>query len=308
MDISKIRTFVHIADLRSFTRAAAFLNVSQPALSRQMRLLEHEVGAKLLHRHGHGVSLTVAGAAFFEKCKNLIRDFENLREDFGGNKSRRGLTGLVGLGVPQPMSWRLADPFLTDFRKRHSGVSLRIVEGFSGLLHEWLLSGSIDLAILYGPRTSKVITAIPLLSEDLFAIGPPTKENLRRGAITPDELDRHHLILPHKPHVIRELAEQSGMSSTPLFEADALAVMVELARIGKGFTILPMTAVSHDVEARRVAAIPIRHPPLSWTVSICHSSVRPINPAVRATLERVQEEVTRQVRSGRWPARLARSE
>jgi LysR family nitrogen assimilation transcriptional regulator len=82
MDIRKIRTFVHIAELGSYSRAATFLHVSQPALSRQMRLLEGELNLSLFHRHGHGVELTDEGLAFLDRCRDVLMDFEQLRQDF----------------------------------------------------------------------------------------------------------------------------------------------------------------------------------------------------------------------------------
>src|SRR3546814_17248555 len=85
MDIRKIRTFVYVSELKSFTRASVFLHISQPALSRQIRLLEEEVGVKLFVRSGHGVELTEQGTIFLDRSVGFLSQFASLRADFTNN-------------------------------------------------------------------------------------------------------------------------------------------------------------------------------------------------------------------------------
>ena len=306
MDLRQMRSFVHVADLRSFSRAAAFLAVSQPALSRQMRLLEEELGARLFHRNGKGVALTEAGSLLFERCARILAEVEDLRSELkGGVAGVEGLTGSVGIGVPVNVSPLLADPFLEKCRTRHPGVSIRLVEGYSALLHEWLLTGSVELSFLYGPRPSRVIASTRLLVEDLYAIGAATPANRAREAITPAELARSPVVLPHRPHVIRELVHQTGVQPVEIVEVDAPGVMIELARAGRAWSILPLTCVTTHLAAGLVTAIPIQQPSLSWTATLSHSALKPLTPAAGAVFKLLREEVADLVRSGRWPARLA---
>src|SRR3546814_14349012 len=85
MDIRKIRTIVYVTGLKSFTRASVFLHISQPALSRQIRLLEEEVGVKLFVRSGHGVELTEQGKIFLDRSVGFLSQFASLRADFTNN-------------------------------------------------------------------------------------------------------------------------------------------------------------------------------------------------------------------------------
>lgn len=300
MDLKQMRAFVHVADQRSFSRAASVLRTTQPSLSRQIRQIESELGTKLLHRHGHGVALTGAGAILFERCKRILSDVEDLRGEVASQ--RPGVTGLTTLGVPAPMAWRFADPFLDRFSKQFPGVTLRIVEGFSGFLHDWLLSGIVDLAIMYGPRQSKIIDATQLLIEDLYAIGPP---NDGRKVISVEELAAYPLILPHPPHVIRSLIHDAGLQPARLIEVDSLSLMVELAHQGKGFSLLPMTAVRQEILSGYVSTIAIEKPALSWGVTLCKNDLRPISPATEVLFAHIKIEVADMVLTGRWDARLA---
>jgi LysR family nitrogen assimilation transcriptional regulator len=308
MEIRHIRTFVHVAELRSLTRAAAFLRVSQPALSRQIRLLEGELRTTLFHRHGHGVTLTHSGELLFERSAALLTEFENIRQDIAtpGRKARN-LTGTVSIGVPISVSPLLAHPFLDNCRKLYPGITLKLVEGFSSLIHEWLLSGSIELAILYGPPTGNVITQVPLLEEDLFAIGAPSPENRNRPFIRARDLNKHQLILPHRPHPIREITLQSGIRPAAVIEVDAMGIMVELARAGVGYTILPGPAVMREIAAGTVVRIAIRDPGLSWTVSLGYANWRPLSAAAETIFRLMRSEISSLVHQGRWPARLVPS-
>jgi len=295
-----MRVFVHVADQRSLSKAGAVLKLSQSAVSRQISRFEEAVGAKLFHRHGHGVALTDAGAHLFRRCKRILADVETLESDVW-KQARLDVTGSVTLGVPAPMAARLAGPFLDHFAEKYPGVSLRIVEGFSSFLHEWLLGGTIDLAILYGPRPSTIVDATELLEENLFAIGPPDYRD--RDHIDLEELNRHPFIVPHVPHVIRSIVGDTGIQPARYVEVDALSLMVELAHQGKGFSLLPLTAVRQELLSGYVSALPITGLDLSWSVSLCRNDLRPMTPAMQVLYDHVREEVAAMVRSGQWTAR-----
>jgi LysR family nitrogen assimilation transcriptional regulator len=271
-------------------------------------LLEEELDVRLLHRNGHGVGLTEAGEILAERSKGLLKELGDIRDEVKHRAQRKGLAGKVSVGISPASSSFLAHPFLAHCREQYPAVSLRLLEGLGIMLEEWLRVGSVDLALLYGPRASKSIIATRLLIEDLYAVGACTPENQARTVFTPADLCDAPLILPHQPHVIRDLAQQAGIEPRHLTEVDAFGVMVELARSGAGFALLPISTVSRDIAAGRVVAIPVERPSISWTVSICHSSVRPLSPAAAAIRELMRREIDELVKTGHWPARLAQTD
>jgi LysR family transcriptional regulator, nitrogen assimilation regulatory protein len=305
LDIRQIRTFVHIAEFQSFTRASTYLHISQPALSRQIRLLEAELGLQLFRRHGHGAELTSDGVAFLKRCAKVLSEFETLKTAFTSGAPKLNTTGKVGIGCPVPASRFLTGSFIAKMRDEHSGVSLRIVEGFSALIHEWLISGSIDLAFLYGTHPGHILTSELLLHENLYAIGAPTPYNKALQSITMAELVRSPLILDNKPHVARRLVEPYITNKTKVIEVSALSLILELARQGQGYGILPSSAVAYHVASNKVVAIPIVEPSLNWEVSICYSTLRPLSDAAELVLDAIRAEVMNRVKSGDWAATLA---
>jgi LysR family nitrogen assimilation transcriptional regulator len=310
VDLKQIRAFAHIAELRSFTRAAAFLHISQPALSRQMRLLEEELKMKLFQRQTHGVELTNEGLAFFNRCREVLTNFEQLRQDFSpAQGTRLSVMGSVSVGLPVPAS-RFATPrLLAAARDAYPGLSVRFVEGFSGLLHEWLISGSLDIAILFEPRTSKILTSKALLMENLFAICKPDNAFGGQAFIEAKDLGTMPLILPHRPHILRELVDSLHLNHVEVVEIDSASLMIELAASGIGITILPRESVSHAVRAGDVIALPILNPTLSWQVTVCYSNVRPLSLGARVVLDLLRKDISHRVTSGEWPhGRLMRME
>jgi LysR family nitrogen assimilation transcriptional regulator len=303
MDYRQIRYFIHVANSRNITRASSVLGISQPALSRQMNLLEQDLGTKLFHRHGHGVILTADGALFLDHCTRLLGQFEEVRGVFKRTRKRSRLTGSVGIGMPVPVIRMFADPFVSNFNDAHPGISLRLAEGFSALLHEWLLSGSMDMAMLYGIRPSKVLVQERLLVEDLALISPPDATFVRSGPIYLREIGKMPIILPHRPHVLRDVVDQTGLKPAAVIEVDALTLMIELVCAGKGVTLLPRHAIGNNA-ASSVVAVPLADAGMNWDVTLCCSAMRPLSEAAKETYRAIRAEVERLVSSGVWPGRL----
>lgn len=273
-----------------------------------MRLLEAELRFKLFHRHGHGVELTNEGMAFLDRCQHVLNDFEQLRNDFRSHRSGKVVMGNVCIGLPVPAT-RFATPrLLATAREAHPGLSVRFVEGFSTLLHEWLLSGSLDLAILFEPRTSKILSSTPLLFEDLFAVSAAKYAPKNPKFIEAQDLSSTTLILPHRPHVLRDLVDGLHLPRESYMEIDSTSLMIELARTGNGTTILPRGSVESALRSGNLVALPIVNPTLSWQVSVCYSNVRPLSLGAKVMLNLMRKEITQKVISGEWgPGRLIRS-
>lgn len=291
MDIRQIKTFVHIADLHSFSRASAFLHVSQPALSRQMRLLEEELGIKLFHRHGHGAELTEDGALFHQRSRKILADFLNLKSEFYSRGRNADITGTVGIGLPVPATRFIGVEFINAFRERSSGISLKIVEGFSALLHEWLLSGSLDLAVQYGGRSTTAITAEPVLTEDLYAVTGAGTLLAEQASVRASDLASMPLILPNRPHVLRDLIDDLELEDARTVEVGAISLMFDMARVGKGVTILPRSSLDPALGTGGLVALPIHDPYLTWEVSICYSALKPLTPAAMVVRDELRNEL-----------------
>jgi LysR family nitrogen assimilation transcriptional regulator len=129
MDLKQLAYFVRVAELGSFSRASAMLDIAQPALSRQVRALELELRQHLLVRNGRGVTLTEAGKVLLEHSRGVLHQVERLREEL--SRVRGSLAGSVALGLPPTVSKVLTVPVSREFRRRMPNATLAITEGLS---------------------------------------------------------------------------------------------------------------------------------------------------------------------------------
>ena len=131
-ELSQLRCFVAVAEERHFGRAALRLNMTQPPLSRQIRLLEHQVGTELLHRTSRSVSLTAAGRSFLPDAARLLR----LAEEASASARRvaGGMAGTLGVGYTATVGYGLLPSLVRAIRARVPGVSLTLKEMVSGAL------------------------------------------------------------------------------------------------------------------------------------------------------------------------------
>ena len=152
MDLRQLEYFVRIAELGSFTRAASMLGVAQPALSRQVRLLEVELRQSLLLRNGRGVTTTEAGKVLLEHGRGILHQVERAREDLG--RVGGTLAGRVAVGLPPTVARMMAVELTREFRRRLPQAALSISEGLSVSMQERLIAGRLDIALLYNPTPS----------------------------------------------------------------------------------------------------------------------------------------------------------
>ena len=221
MDLKQIEYFVRVAELGSFTRASVVLDIAQPALSRQVRLLEVELRQNLLVRNGRGATPTEAGKLLLEHGRGILHQVERAREELG--RVRGALAGRVAIGLPPSIAKVLTVPLTRAFRVKMPDAALAISEGLSVAMRESLTTGLLDIALLYNTTPAPGIETTALLEEDLFLVqrrAPGQSEAeadaLARTPLPLDELPRFPLVIPTRPNSIRLVADGAGCAVLPM--------------------------------------------------------------------------------------------
>ena len=245
MDLKQIAYFVRVAELGSFTRASAALNIAQPALSRQVRLLEVELRQNLLVRNGRGATPTEAGKLLLEHGRGILHQLERVREDLG--RVRGGLAGRVAVGMPTSVSKMLVVPLSRAFRERMPDAKLSISEGLSVAMQESLTNGRLDIALLYNAQSTPELEITKLLQEDLFLVQAKGGADKNKPPIALAELASIPLVIPSRPNALRTLldTEMAAVNQRPsiALEIDGVAAILDLVADGAGAAVLPMNAV-----------------------------------------------------------------
>jgi len=300
MDLKQLEYFVHVAELGSFTKAAALLSVAQPALSRQVRSLEVELEQTLLYRNGRGVSPTEAGKRLLAHGRGILQQVDRARAEIEDVKGAP--VGHVVVGVPPSVGKMLTVPLVAAFQARLPRATLGIVEGLTTYVTEWLLMGRVDVAMLYNPMPSPAIEILPLLEEPLFLIGPEARGATKAPRPVPmRELPGFPLIIPSRPHAIRMQVEtllaNLGLKANVALEIDGVPAILDLVHQGYGYAVLPINAVRGDNLRRSFLARPIVEPRLKGVLALAISSQRPTTPLTRRTLELIREVGPRVLRA-----------
>jgi len=301
-----LQYFVSIAESGSFTKSALQNNMAQSALSRRVRDLEVELGTALFYRNGRGVVLTDAGEVFLARARGLLAEREALRQDMRASVSE--LDGTVKLAVPPSVGLVLLAPLLRQIRADLPRVRMRVMEGFSGHVAEWLAAGKVDLAVLYKIKASALLDAEHLLFEDLFLISAPDAPHLgAANGVSIAELAGEELVLPGPPHGLRVLVEEAaakgGVTLNVSIELETLPTIHDLVGSGGIRTILPLTAVSRELQAGRLVAQRIT-PAINRELILAHAPHRAAAPVTKAVVRLIRAQISDLVRSGVWAGRL----
>lgn len=291
MDLKQIEYFVRVAELGSFTRASAALGVAQPALSRQVRLLEVELRQNLLLRNGRGATPTEAGKLLLEYGRGILHQVERAREELG--RVRGALAGRVAIGLPPSVAKVLTMPLIREFRVRLPDAALSISEGLSAAMQESLITGRLDIALLYNASATPGIEITPLLEEDLFLVQgqPDTAASLHDQPITLREVAMLPLIIPTRPNAIRMQveAELANIGCYPqiALEIDGVSAILDLVLDGAGSAVLSRNAVATSGRPFAFVVRPIAQ--LHSKLSVAVSSQRPATLTQQAMLGLIQQ-------------------
>lgn len=306
MDLRQLNTFLQVAELGSVSRASDRLRIAQPALSRQVRLLEEELGVPLFARHGRGMQLTPAGEALRARAGAILRQVEEARADL---MDRAGtVRGRVVFGLTPTVGAVLATRLIERFLAEHPQVTLRVVHAFSGYLLEWLQAGELDIAVTYGGLTAAGVRQTPLLIEGMCLVAAAEAGLSPHRAVPFADVAARRLVLPGPAHGLRKLVEAAardqGLALNVAVEADDLEVLKDLAQRRLGATVLPLAAVRAAVDRQLLSAAPIIDPQITRKLVVVEPLGRPVSSAVTHFSQALRAEVAQMVEAGLWNGQL----
>ncbi|MET0857812.1 MAG: LysR substrate-binding domain-containing protein [Telluria sp.] len=293
MDLKQLSYFVRVAELGSFTRASIVLDIAQPALSRQVRLLEVELHQNLLVRNGRGITLTEAGRVLLEHSRGVLHQMERLREEL--SRVRGSLAGRVAIGLPPTLGRILAVPVTREFKRLMPEASLSIVDGLSKTMQESLLTGQLDIALLYNAFPSPGVELRPVMQDELLLVQGGGNAD---APVELKDIPQYPLIIPRRPNAIRMHVETAllniGVQPRIAMEVDSVATILDLVADGVGNAILSRHAVLTAAQPERFSTRLITNPGLYPLLSVAISADRPATSTQQATLE-ILERITRDV-------------
>jgi LysR family transcriptional regulator, nitrogen assimilation regulatory protein len=293
MDTRRLYSFVRVVDAGSITRAADLLHIAQPALSQQMTALESLFGQQLLSRSKQGVEPTEAGRVLYRHARVILRQLEQAQADV--EVVGRELAGGVSVGLaPYSTVNALAFPLLSAVRARYPRVLLHINENFGGVLSEALMTGRMDMALLYESGPIRGVDFERLLTEELVVVAPDGIDLPARAddAVTMADLADVPLLLPGPTHTIRRVVDQAfaqaSSAANVVGEVESVPLMARAVRGGLGATVLPRSVARRMIGGSELHQ---RHltPALEVQVSLGTASGQTLSRAAEAVRELLRE-------------------
>ncbi|NML97791.1 LysR family transcriptional regulator [Paraburkholderia sp. RP-4-7] len=302
MDIRQIRTFLAIADTGSATRAAELLHIVQPAVSRQLKLLEDDVGAPLFERDRRGMQLTEAGHILLDRARRALRELESAQQEI---RPTPGLvSGAVSLGLLPSSCELLTAPLVGALQRAFPQIRVSLSVGYTDHLLRWLESGEIDAALLYDPAASPALDVKPLVEESLSLVGLASIGLSDDYPVSVAALGDAPLVLPSAPHRLRSLVEHAcavaGVGITFAAETNALSVQKALVAQGYGATVMPRVAVQQEIERGVFSAARIDGEAFLRRIYLAIPTTRRSSTAVRCATTVLQNCVREIACSGEW--------
>ena len=292
MELRDLRYFVAVADHHGFSRAANTLKISQPALSRQIRSLEKELGIQLFDRVGRRTLLTAAGTDLLDRGRALLRESESIKgraSDLSG-----GSRGLLRLGATPHAYESFVARLLARFRRAKPEIEISLVEDGAANLVDAVKTGSIHVAVASLPIGTG-LEGRPLFPFGVVAVVPRSHPLAASKMVDPVELARYPLLLMNRSFLTRQLFDRAcqALHVTPkvLLESNSAHTLLSLAENGQGIAVIPST-VKLGQSRQRIVPLQYRGKPVGLWMSAVWDAKRYLTPAAKAFID-VAYEVTR---------------
>lgn len=295
--------FLRIAELGSFSRAAAVLFVAQPALSRQIKLLEEELGVVLLLRSDSGARLTEAGELVADRSRSLLQQMENLRSEVSALAG--SVKGQISIGMPPSLCDLVTTPLTQRCYAQYPDVRLSVTEGISSTIYQLVLAGELDAGIVSSTESMRGLESTSLLSEPLvLAYHRGMDMKLRPdGAVELEQLARQPMALTRSPNAMRvildEALKSAGLKVKPILESNSTRHLARAVALGVGCTVIPYSGMYDEHRAATVEVVPVHGLAVTW--ALISSRERSLPAAGRKLVELIKDIAQGHIAGGAWP-------
>ena len=251
MDLRQLEIIRAIADTGSFTAAGEKLHVSQSAISRQILLLEEELGEPVFHRIGRRIRITPAGESLLQLSHRVFQDLQETVSTI--SEKRDSLSGTIRLVGGMTVCLYVFPTLLAEVRRVHPHLDLKVTVGSAERSIAMLRSGAGDLGMITLPVEATDLVSVPVLQEELLLITYPAHPLAKKKSIAPADLDKQDFVLFETGSITRRLVEQffarEGVDPEVIMETENVEIIKAMVRSGLGISIIPSQAAASDVKA-----------------------------------------------------------
>src|SRR5215813_4306176 len=258
MDLDQLETFLEVARLSSFSRAAERRFRTQPAISSQIRALEEEVGAKLLDRSGGKVSITAAGKIFQKWAEETLETRKAVLTAIA--EAERVPRGEIVVGANEGTCLHILPEVFADFKKQYPTVAVSIKRADYARILESVIDNSVDFGVVSLPVTDNRLTAVLIHRDELVIIAPPQHPLAKSKSASVADVTKFPLLLPKAGHTrdaLEELFHERKLKPHYSMELDSSELLKRFVAADVGVGFIARSNAIADIKAGTLKAIPM---------------------------------------------------
>ncbi|MGC7411476.1 LysR family transcriptional regulator [Pandoraea pneumonica] len=288
LNLDQLHTFAEVIDAGSFSAAADRLDLSQPAVSLQVRQLEQRLNVRLIERVGKRLKPSSAGLTLLEHAHRIDAAVEEALQALSTHA--QGIAGEVAIGTGATACIHLLPPMLRTMRKRHPALDIRVSTGNTDDVVAAVTENRLDVGLVTLPAAGRSLHITPVLRDEFVAIAP-LSEQAWPEEITPHALAAAPMVAFESGSSTRLLIDewflQAGLRIRPVMALGSIEAIKEMVAAGLGYSIVPRMAVSaaHHRRGLRIAALT---PDLARTLAIVVRQDKPLAPGLRRVLQALE--------------------
>ena len=307
LSLRQLSVLTAVADGGSISRAAARLHISQPAVTRHIRAIERSLGIRILDRDGRGIKLTPSGVRLERHARDILDLHRNALADL--REIAKESAGKLLVGLPSPVESLLSSRLIAAAAKEFPRLQLDVHAGWTGFIRDWLLSGRMDIGLVYDDPENSTLMMRPLVGERLSLVGARSEAILGRGPLRLKNIAELPMILPSHRRGIRYIYEHAlarhGLRPKIVMEIDSGATIRSLLTRGGMFSLFPKREIVGKAESAQLASALVTDPPLWRQIYIVRSLDSQFTKTVRSMEKIIVAQTQELVRRGLWLARLS---
>ena len=285
MDIRHLTYFIEVAHHRSFTKAAQALHITQPSISKMIKILEEELDVILFYRSARQIELTDAGKALLYQSQQIVNSFQNLTSDLADVINSK--KGAITIGLPPMIGSRFFPQVISGFTTLHPQIALTLLEVGSEKVQVGIDDGSLDIGVVMLPIDETIFEMFPIVNEPMMLLVHPDHKLAQQSSVDFSQLKDENFILFRKSFTLHDRiitkCIESGFSPNVVFKSSHWDFIAEMVAINFGIALLPKV-ICNDLDPKLITILPITEPMIHWKLGVIWKKDRYLSFAAKEWL------------------------
>lgn len=293
MDIRQLQYLIEVARLKSFTKAADALFITQPTISKTIKSMEEELGVVLFDRIGKKIALTDAGMIIVGQAQQIVASFHNLTAELDDLRNLK--KGHIRIGLPPMVGSSFFPKVIGKFHQQYPDITIQLFEDGAKKVESDVANGILEVGVVVLPTLQEGLQSFPFVKERLNLVVHPTHPLAHRSEVELTELINDDFVLFREDFTLHDriiaACARVGFQPHVIYESSQWDLISQMVAVGLGITLLPET-ICREVDDQQVRIISLKNPVIPWELGIVWREDRYLSFATREWIRFAQNELS----------------